>query len=95
MFRANVSNLSPPCARRERDLSGRQDSAMGPLSMVGPGASNVQRNRILSGMSNADLALLQLHLERVPLKLRQRLQPANRQIRNVYFLETGIAPSSR
>jgi hypothetical protein len=25
------------------------------------------------------------------LKLRQRLQPANRQIRNVYFIETGIA----
>jgi len=30
--------------------------------MVDPSASNVQRNRILRAMSNADLALLQPHL---------------------------------
>jgi CRP-like cAMP-binding protein len=59
--------------------------------MVGPGASNLQRNRILAALSNADLALLQPHLERVPLKMRQRLHWPNRQIRNVYFPESGIA----
>ena len=72
-------------------LSGVQDPAMGPLPMAGPGASNLQRNRILGAMSNADLALLQPHLERVPLKMRQRLHWPNRQIKNVYFPESGIA----
>jgi CRP-like cAMP-binding protein len=56
-----------------------------------PGQSNVQCNRILSAMSNADLALLQPHLEKVPLKFRQRLQSSHRSIRNVYFPECGIA----
>jgi len=42
-------------------------------------------------MSNADLVLLQPHLEKVPLKFRQRLQSSNRTIRNVYFPESGIA----
>jgi CRP-like cAMP-binding protein len=55
------------------------------------GASNVQRNRILNAMSNADLALLQPHLERTELKFRQRLQSANRQIKSVYFPHSGIA----
>jgi len=55
------------------------------------GQSNVQRNRILSAMSNADLALLQPHLEKVPLKFRQRLQSSHRSIRNVFFPECGIA----
>ena len=55
------------------------------------GASNVQRNRILNALSNADLALLQPHLEATPLKFRQRLQSSNRSIRNVYFPGSGIA----
>src|SRR5262245_34724366 len=59
--------------------------------MVYSGESNVRRNRILDAMSNADLALLQPHLEAVPLRFRQRLQWSNRTIRNVYFLESGIA----
>jgi CRP-like cAMP-binding protein len=61
--------------------------------MVDPGEDNVRfrRNRILDAMSNADLALLQPHLEKVPLKFRQRLQSSNRTIRNVYFPESGIA----
>jgi CRP-like cAMP-binding protein len=59
--------------------------------MVEPGASNVLRNHVLNAMSNADLALLQPHLEAVPLKFRQRLQSPNRSIRNVYFLESGLA----
>ena len=59
--------------------------------MVDSGPRNAQRNRILRVMSNADLALLQPHLERVPLKLRQRVQVANKPIRNAYFPESGIA----
>jgi len=54
-------------------------------------ATNVQRNRILRAMSNADFALLQPHLVPVPLKFRQRLQSANRLIPSVYFPERGIA----
>jgi CRP-like cAMP-binding protein len=54
-------------------------------------ATNVQRNRILGAMSNADLSLLQPHLEWTQLKFRQRLHSANRQIRNVYFPDSGIA----
>ena len=52
---------------------------------------NRQRNRLLGALSNADLALLQPHLQRTPLKFRQPLQMANRKIRTVYFLESGIA----
>src|SRR5262245_29576712 len=54
-------------------------------------ATKVQRNRILRAMSNADFALLQPHLEAVPLKFRQRLQSENRLIPSVYFPERGIA----
>jgi len=59
--------------------------------MVNPGASNNLRNRILNAMSNADLALLQQHLQVVPLKFRQRLQCSNRSISDVYFPESGMA----
>src|SRR5262245_33959268 len=54
-------------------------------------ATNVQRNRLLNALSDADFALLQPHLEAVPLNFRQRLQSANRRITKVYFLESGIA----
>ena len=53
--------------------------------------SNTQRNRILNAMSNADLALLQPHLERVTLKFGQSLQSPNKAITNLYFPESGIA----
>jgi hypothetical protein len=59
--------------------------------MVCTGDRNAPRNRILNAMSNADLALLQPHLDAVPLKFRQRLQSSNRAIRHVYFPESGIA----
>ena len=52
--------------------------------------ANAQRNRILNAMSNSDLALLQPHLEPTPLRFRQCLQAANRQIKDVYFPESGI-----
>jgi hypothetical protein len=56
-----------------------------------PRAPNLQRNRILAALSNADYTLLQPQLEPVPLKFRERLQSANKQIRTVYFPESGIA----
>jgi len=49
-----------------------------------------QHNRILSALSNKDLAILQPHLHPVPLKLRERLQSANRRVTDVYFLESGL-----
>jgi len=50
-----------------------------------------KRNRLLNALSNSDLALLQPHLEVVPLNVRQHLQSTNRPIRRVYFPESGIA----
>src|SRR5262245_53281631 len=73
------------------DAGGARALLMGTTPMANPGASNVQRNRTLHAMSNSDLALLQPHLEHVPLKFRQHLQSSNRQIKNVYFPESGIA----
>lgn len=64
---------------------------VGTKSMVCRRDTNAPRNRILNAMSNADLALLQPHLEPVPLKFRQCLQSSNRSIKNVYFPESGIA----
>src|SRR5262249_44055937 len=63
----------------------------GPKPMVYPRDHNVQRNRILNAMSNADLALLQPHLEKVTLKFGQSVQSSNRTITDVYFPESGIA----
>jgi CRP-like cAMP-binding protein len=54
-------------------------------------APNEQRNHILAALSSSDLDILQPHLEPVPLGFRERLQSANRQVKNVYFLESGIA----
>lgn len=59
--------------------------------MIDVGKKTAHRNRVLNALSEEDLALLQPHLEVVRLKLRQRLEGANRKIRAVYFLESGIA----
>ena len=53
--------------------------------------SNVRGNRILNAMSKAALALLQPHLEKVPLKFRQHLQFSHRPITDVYFPDCRIA----
>jgi CRP-like cAMP-binding protein len=47
-------------------------------------------NRLLSKLSEADLALLQPHLTRVDLTIRQRIEPLDQDITHVYFVETGI-----
>lgn len=59
--------------------------------MTRDAARNEQSNLILNALSSSDLAILQPHLESVPLKFRQRLQSANRQVRDVYFVESGLA----
>src|SRR5215475_6704281 len=48
-------------------------------------------NAILASISPTDGALLALHLEPVTLKSRQRLESGNRTIRNIYFLQSGVA----
>ena len=48
------------------------------------------RNRLLSGLTPEDFDLLQLHLEPIPLNLRQWLIEAGETIRHVYFPEHGI-----
>ena len=53
--------------------------------------ANEPRNRLLSCLTCTDLALLQRYLEPVALKFRERLESANRKIKNAYFIEKGIA----
>ncbi|RTL65609.1 MAG: Crp/Fnr family transcriptional regulator [Hyphomicrobiales bacterium] len=49
------------------------------------------RNRVLNAFSAEDFEIVQPHLEKVPLKFRQRLQSENRAIKHVYFPESGLA----
>jgi CRP-like cAMP-binding protein len=53
--------------------------------------SAVSKNQLLAALSRADLALLQPHLERVPLKVRQILEAPNKPIKHSYFIESGLA----
>jgi CRP-like cAMP-binding protein len=48
-------------------------------------------NRILSGLSPADLGLLEPHLEPVDLPIHRPLEGRNRRIDHVYFIEAGFA----
>ena len=54
-------------------------------------ARDTQPNALLSWLSHADQELFRPHMKRVDLKFRQRLQLPNRQIKSVYFIESGIA----
>lgn len=58
--------------------------------MAAQAAGNEQRNRILDSVSSSDFAILQPHLEPVPLKFRERLQSANRPVKHAYFPESGL-----
>lgn len=51
----------------------------------------IQKNRILSGLSADDRALLEPDLEPVPLKLRQVLEKPNKPITHSYFITYGLA----
>jgi CRP-like cAMP-binding protein len=48
-------------------------------------------NALLRALPASDRALLQPHLEQVPLKFREQLQVANRPVRDVYFPDSGLA----
>ena len=52
---------------------------------------NSSPNKILSGLSNADQALMHPHLESVPLELRRVLEVPNKTIEHSYFIEDGLA----
>ncbi len=54
-------------------------------------SSKKSRNRLLAALTEADLALIQPHLEPVSLDLRKDLEKPNRQIGDVYFPSIGIA----
>jgi CRP-like cAMP-binding protein len=58
--------------------------------MMPRATANEQRNAILNALSATDFALLQPHLQSVPLPFRHRMQSANRRIRTVYFIESGL-----
>jgi CRP-like cAMP-binding protein len=47
-------------------------------------------NRLLSSLARADRALLEPYLKPVELKLRERLETADRKIKAVYFIERGL-----
>ena len=55
------------------------------------GERSPSRNRLLSALSHADLALLQPHLQYLTLPLLQDLERPDRRIETVYFMEAGIA----
>jgi CRP-like cAMP-binding protein len=48
------------------------------------------RNQLLAAMDLDDLALLEPHLEAIPLKLRDNIEAVNSPIEHVYFVEEGI-----
>jgi CRP-like cAMP-binding protein len=48
-------------------------------------------NRILENLMARDYALIQPHLEYVPLSLGHRLESPNQKIKHAYFLESGLA----
>ena len=52
-------------------------------------------NGLLATLPEADRENLAPHLEMVTLGFRQCLEPANRKIQNVYFLEAGLSSRQR
>jgi CRP-like cAMP-binding protein len=59
-------------------------------ALTRPAGRNEQRNRILNALSASDFAIVQPHLEPVPLRFRDRLQSASRLVTNVYFPASGL-----
>jgi len=54
-------------------------------------STSATSNRLLSRLSEKDLALLSPHLKRVDLPLRRRLEMRNKPIEHLYFPESGYA----
>ena len=59
--------------------------------MVSPSPKNFRKNQLLAALSNADLALLQPHLEPVELEVHKVLEQPNKPIKHSYFIERGLA----
>ncbi|HVZ99574.1 MAG TPA: Crp/Fnr family transcriptional regulator [Caulobacterales bacterium] len=75
---------------RYHSLSDREDVLRLTKSM--PKTSpNRSQNQLLARLSARDFGLIEPHLESVDLPLRRYLEHRNREIEDVYFLETGIA----
>ena len=58
--------------------------------MISP-SPNALKNKLLAALSNADIALLQPHLEPVELEVRKVLEQPNKPIKHSYFIESGLA----
>jgi CRP-like cAMP-binding protein len=56
-----------------------------------PSPVDLHRNGILTSLSRSDQQLMAGYLEPRPLRFRQRVEPAGRKIRNIYFIEEGMA----
>jgi CRP-like cAMP-binding protein len=52
---------------------------------------NGQRNRLLASLCEADFALLQPYLVPIQLNFRKKLQSSNRDVKDVYFIDSGLA----
>jgi CRP-like cAMP-binding protein len=49
------------------------------------------KNKLLRGLPRADFERLRPHLKTIPIKVRQILHPENEPVRDVYFLNGGVA----
>ena len=58
-------------------------------------SSRKSSNRLLSSLSAADFGLLRPRLEPLALALRQVLETPNKQIDDVYFIDTGLRLGGR
>jgi CRP-like cAMP-binding protein len=51
----------------------------------------MHRNRLLAALSPGDLALLEPHLQSLPVETRHSLENRNKPIKHIYFMEKGFA----
>ena len=58
--------------------------------MIGRKAAGPHTNRLLGLLPPKDYQRLRPHLHRIPLEYRQSLYRANKPIKSVYFIETGV-----
>ena len=59
--------------------------------MGGTMAPKTSTNRLISRLSSQDLAFLAPNLEAVDLPRRRRIEPRNKTIEHIYFIESGFA----
>ena len=56
-----------------------------------PPVESRPKNKLLACLPRADFERLRPHLKTIPLKVRQILHPVNEPVREVYFLNGGVA----